>query len=154
MNGFSPARGGVKEEGEMNGCCKALIFLSLIILFGLVGTGVVAQIPDPDDVAAMAVYHAADSTSDEWPDHLVNYNITDQDTIDAMFAGIESDTLRDCSDLEAKAQAYVYVKLDGGSRIVYHIYFLWSHISKYNRRDRCYWIEEPSRLMFQRHAQP
>jgi hypothetical protein len=74
-----------------------------------------AEVPDPNDVAAIAIYRATVDTRDDWPDSLVNYNVTDANLIAEMLSGIEADVERDCSDLKTKNNAYLYIKFKDGT---------------------------------------
>lgn len=128
---------------------KGIILLSFIAMT----TYISAQVPNPAAIEKVAVYKAIQGASDELPDEQVNYNITDKSLIDSMFTGIESDTLRDCSGMEARTSAFVYVKMLNGTTQVYHLFRMYSHFSKKNDRSNCFYINPPSRTLFETNAQ-
>lgn len=130
------------------------ILMLTILIFAMTGLSASrAEIPDPADVLEMGIYFASDSTSDDWSDGIVVYNVVDPDTIAAMLYGIEP-VLRDCSDMGAKDDAYIYVKFTDMSRTVYRIFGDWSHFSADHRRDDCHWVTPGVRALYIRHSQP
>jgi hypothetical protein len=131
-------------------CKLALTFLLFLFLAPSSGQ---AQIPDPDTIQAVAVYRVIPGASDNLPDSLVNYNVTDSATIYDMFTGIEADTVRNCRLMEAETNGYVYAKFDSGERQVYHMYLRWSHISKKVSRRYCYYVNQSARDLFEYYAQ-
>lgn len=130
----------------------AMAFASFVIMV-MIAPPLQAEVPSPDTIQAMAIYEATVDTHDDWPDNLVNYDVTDPILIAEMFSGIEADTLRDCSDLEADNNAYLYVKFDNGTRQVYHLFFRWSHFSAKGDRGNCFYVAAFSRYLFEQYAQ-
>lgn len=112
-----------------------------------------AQVPNPAAIEKVAVYKAIQGASDDLADNMVNYNITDKALIQAMFTGMESDTLRDCSRMEATNNAYVYVKMYGGTTHIYHLFQMYGHFSRKNDRANCFYVTPPARLLFENNAQ-
>jgi hypothetical protein len=105
------------------------------------------------NVAALAVYVAQDNSNDK-PDSMVIYNITLPSLIDAILSGIEFDVQRDCSDLDAKNNSFLYVKLKDGSRKVYDLFLLNSHAAIRGRRDFCFAISAEAQVQIVANAQP
>ncbi len=132
---------------------KTLITLCVTIGFVAMAIELTAQVPNPAAIEKVAIYEAIQDASDELPDEEVNYNITDKDLINALFSDIESDTLRDCSLMEARNSAYVYVKLYNGSRQVYHLFLMYSHFSGKNDRGNCFYVNPTAQALFESNAQ-
>ena len=132
---------------------KPLCILCFTILSITMIDNLMAQVPNPAAVEKVAIYKAIVGASDNMADNLVNYNITDKALIQALFTGMESDTLRDCSRMEAKSSAFVYVKLYNGNRQVYHLFQMYSHFSKKDDRANCFYVNPPTRLLFENNAQ-
>ncbi|MBD3234823.1 MAG: hypothetical protein GF315_13945 [candidate division Zixibacteria bacterium] len=131
-----------------------IIFIFTILITGaFMSSNASAEVPDPDTIQAVAVYEASVNTSDELPDSLVNYNVVSPSTIADMFNGIEADTLRDCSGLDAKNNAYIYAKFDNGERQVYHLFLRWSHFSLKGVRGNCYYVSPDAQTLFKDNAQ-
>ncbi|HEX7182109.1 MAG TPA: hypothetical protein VF756_09725 [Thermoanaerobaculia bacterium] len=105
-------------------------------------------------ILALAIYEANIHTSDELPDHLVNYNVTDAAVVDAIFSGIDFATELDCTLLEADKYTYMYVKMRDGSRKVYDFYAIDSHVALKDRRVPCFWVSESARSVLAAHKQP
>jgi hypothetical protein len=145
----NPNKGG--EVGK-EFLARAILFALLIMVVAPAST-LRAQVPDPDTIQAVAVYQATPATTDTLPDSLVNYNVTDPVVIDGMFSGIEADTVRDCSHLQADNSAYVYVKFDSGAYRVYHLFLRWSHFSARGERAFCYYVAQASRDLFLAYSQ-
>lgn len=106
------------------------------------------------NVAAVAIYKATNTSTDSLPDNLVNYNITSPAMIDALFAGIHLEEELDCTGMESKNSAYLYVKLHDGSRKVYHAFLLNSHVALKDRRVPCFWVDDPVQQLITDNAQP
>ncbi|MCK4235947.1 MAG: hypothetical protein KAX38_02435 [Candidatus Krumholzibacteria bacterium] len=130
---------------------KPAIFIVLTFLIGFSTSS--AQVPDPADVMEMAIYRASVNTSYEWPEGMVNFDITDPDTINALLTGIESDTLRNCKLIKADNDAYIYIKFQDGTVSVYHLFFLWSHFAAMQDREHCYYVYSENRERYRRYAQ-
>ena len=103
--------------------------------------------PPPADVAALAAYEANEQTSNQMPEARVRYTVTDPGAIRTLFGGIESGTERDCSDLETRNSAYLYAKLNDGSRRVYTLFLLNSHIALNNERTTCFFVNPAARAI-------
>ncbi len=98
-------------------------------------------------VEKLAIYEANVNTSDELPDDEVVYNVIDPDTINSILAGIELSVERNCLELEAANTSYMYVKFKDGTRKVYHLFLLDSHLALKDQRHTCFFIEESSRSL-------
>ena len=129
-----------------------LAFASLMFML-MVASPLQAEVPSPDTIQAMGIYKATVDTDDDWPDNLVNYNVTDSVLIADIISGIEADTLRDCSRLKARNNAYLYIKFKDGTRRVYHLFLHWSHFSAAGQRGTCYYVNSSSQELFRVHAQ-
>jgi hypothetical protein len=123
---------------------------ALLLMGGCPGTTPPAApgpFPQPGDVAALASYEANERTSNQMPDATVRYTVTDPGTIRTLFSGIETGTERDCSDLETKDSAYLYVKLQDGNRRVYTLFLLNSHLALNNERATCFFVNPAARAV-------
>ena len=127
--------------------------MAIVLCLTMVSAVGYAQVPDPNDILEMAIYFADTSSTDDLPDSLVNYDITDSGLIASMFGGIEADTLRDCSDLEADTDAFVYVRFNDLTRKVYHLILEWSHFHEKGDEGNCHWVNPVSRSLFEANAQ-
>jgi hypothetical protein len=128
-----------------------LILCFISICFINIKTADAGDIPNPSDVEALAIYSAMVYSSDI-PDDEVNYNITDPIVIANLFQGIENKR-RDCSKLESKYMAYLYVKYKSGAYEVFAIsggYYV--YIQKLES-DICYWIFPESRDILRNNIQ-
>lgn len=131
---------------------KNNVLLCIFITFAMTYNSM-AQVPNPSAIERVAVYQAVQGASDNIPDDQVNFNVTDKTLINAMFTGIESDILRDCSLMEAKNSAFVYVKLYNGTVHVYHLFHMYSHFAKKNDRGNCFYVNPSARGLFEANAQ-
>jgi hypothetical protein len=109
------------------------------------------DMPNPNDVAAMAVYSALNYSSDI-SDDVVNYNITDPAVISSFFAGIENKR-RDCSRLEADHILYLYVKYDSGFHEVFTVRLYNYKIIQRIGSDICYWLLPEARKILRNNMQ-
>lgn len=125
----------------------------LVMCITALTVNLMAQVPNPASIEKVAVYKAIQGASDSLNDDQVNYNITDKNLINSMFTGMESDTLRDCSTMEAKTSAFVYVKLYNGNSHVYHLFQMYAYFSKKNDRANCFYVNPPTRVLFENNAQ-
>jgi hypothetical protein len=132
---------------------KTLSTFLILLIFIAMTSSLTSQVPNPAAIEKVAVYKSIQGASDELPDGQVNFNITDKGLIASMFTGIESDTLRDCSLMEAKNSAFVYVKMYNGTTQVYHLFRMYSHFSKKDDRANCFYVTPPARSLFETNAQ-
>ena len=105
------------------------------------------------NVAALAIYVADVNTTDDLPNNLVNYNIVSPLLIDLILSGVEFDVERDCTGIETKNSSYMYVQFKNGSRKVYHLFLLNSHIAIKDRRDLCFFVSPEAQSLIAAHAQ-
>lgn len=134
--------------------------LGMLPLLAVLAGPVAAQTPPGPQplssatIQALAIYEANIHTSDELPDHLVSYNVTDAAVIDAIFSGIDFSAELDCSLLQADNYTYMYVKMRNGTRKVYDFFAVDSHVALKDRRVPCYWVNEAARSVLDDHKQP
>jgi len=105
------------------------------------------------NVSALAVYVADTNTSDSLSDAVVNYNITSPALIDAILGGIEFDVLRNCGRIDSKDSTYLYVKLKDGSRRVFSLFLLNTHVSLKSLRVGCHIVSDSARVLIEANAQ-
>ena len=127
--------------------------LRALMLLLAATTTAAAQVPNPDYVQAVAIYRVDVGVSDDLPDVQVNYNVTDPAVIAGLFAGIESDTMRDCELLETINSAIVYVKYDDDTREVFWFFLEDTYFSHKGARGRCYYVNPPTRDIVETYAQ-
>ena len=130
---------------------SALLSVFLLVCF-CCGGSIQAQIPKTSQIQAVAIYNSLTS-DDNLPDGSVNYNISNPATIAILFTNIESNVLRDCTNLDSDSNAYVYVKYIDGTRDVYDVFLMWSHIALRDNGDNCYYIESSAQSLFESLAQ-
>ena len=136
---------------------SCVLGMPLIVLMAAL-TASAQTLPGPQPLSsatiqALAIYEANIHTSDELPDHLVNYNVTDPAVINAIFSGIDFSTELDCALLQADNYTYMYVKMRNGTRKVYDFFSLDSHVALKDRRVPCYWVSEAARSVLAAHNQ-
>ena len=140
----------MKLEKRQN---KALALAGCVALtVMLIATAAIAAGPNPTQVGALAFYSALTGT-DDLPDNQVNYNVIDPILISQILGGVEWSVPRDCDDMEANDDTYMYLQYLDGTRKVYHIFLGNSHISLKDNRSTCFYVDPATQGMIEANAQ-
>lgn len=121
-----------------------IVWPLIIVLFAIKITN--ASELSIDTIDALAIYDANLNTSDNLPENEVIYNVIEFNIINSIIEGIDP-TERDCAGMQAKNTTYLYIKFKDGTREVYHLFLLDSHLAIKNQRHTCFFIEKSARSL-------
>jgi hypothetical protein len=132
--------------------CGLFILIAMCLFQFSTGKAIAMNI-SPTNVQAIAVYGESSNFGIGLTPAQLQYNITTPADISTLLSPIEFSTVRDCSAMGSRTNAYVYIKYKDGATETYDLFGTWSHISKAGLRGICLFVSQAGQVLFENYAQ-